>query len=87
MISSNLIAAAKELFEVEEIDIIAMAHEQYYLPKIAYKTVYDIAILMHDRSFKGGEMRLRGLNFVELTKEQEDKLDIMLDRCYARGGK
>jgi hypothetical protein len=29
-------------------------------------------------------MRLRGLEFVELTKEQEDKLDILLDRYSER---
>ena len=73
---------ANEPFELEAIDIIAMADEQYYLPKIACKTVYDIPTLMHDRSFRGGEMRICGLKFVELTKEQEEKLDILLKRCF-----
>jgi hypothetical protein len=39
---------------------------------------------MHGRSFSGGVMRLRGLKFVKLTKEQEDKLDILLERFFDR---
>ena len=53
-------------------------YERFYLSKVACKTVYDIPTLMQGKSFKGGEMRIRGLKFVELTKEQEDKLNILL---------
>jgi hypothetical protein len=42
---------------------------------------------MHGRSFKGGAMRIRGLKFVELTKEQEEKLDIVLNSCFDRSAK
>jgi hypothetical protein len=70
------------LFESETIDIITINKDQLSLLKIACKTVYDIPTLMHGKSFKGGAMRIRGLKFVELTKEQQDKLDILLKRCF-----
>ena len=71
-----------EPFESEAIDIIAIDYDRFYLPKIACKTVYDISTLMEGRSFTGDAMRIRGFKFVELTKEQEDKLDILLKRCF-----
>ena len=70
-----------EPVESELVDIIAVRYNRLNLLKIPCKTVYDIPILMHSKSFKGGEMRVRGLKFFELTKEQEDKLDILLKRC------
>lgn len=42
----------------------------------------DISALMEGRFFRGGERRIRGLTFVELTKEQEKELDILLKRCF-----
>jgi len=39
---------------------------------------------MEGQSFKGGERGIRGLKFVELTKEQEEELDILLKRCFDR---
>jgi hypothetical protein len=66
-----------ERLESESDNIIAVDFDQFYLTKIACKTVYDISTLMHGKSFTGGAMRLRGLEFVEITKEQEDTLDIL----------
>jgi len=37
---------------------------------------------MEGKSFKGGEMRIRGLKFVELNQGQVDKLDILLNGCF-----
>ena len=69
-------------FESEAIDISAADYNRFYLPNIACKTVYDIATLMEGRSFKGAEMRIRGLKFIDLTKEQEEKLAILLRHCF-----
>ncbi len=74
--------AADEPLESETIDIIAIDCDRSCLPKIVCKTVYDIPTLMQGRSFSGGAMRIRGLKFIELTKEQEDELDILLKRCF-----
>ena len=71
----------------ESVNIIAMDYDRFYLPKIACETVYDIPTLIQGRSFRGGERRIRGLKFVELKKEQEDELDILLKHCFDRYGK
>ena len=71
-----------EPLESETIDIIATDCDRSCLPKIVCKTVYDIPTIMQGRSFSGGVMRIRGLKFVELTKEQEEKLDSLLKRCF-----
>jgi hypothetical protein len=71
-------------FESETIDIIAVDYDRFYLPNIACKTVYDIATLMEGQLFSGGERRIHGLKFVELTKEQEDRLDHLLKFCFDR---
>ena len=78
---------AGESFESESIDIVEMDYDRFYLPKIACETVYDIPTLIQGRSFRGGERRIRGLKFVDLNKEQEDELDILLKRCFDRSAK
>lgn len=76
---------AGETLESETIDIMALDYEaQFYLTDIACKTVYDTAALMEGRSFKGGKARVRGLEFVELSADQEKKLDGLLAQCFAR---
>jgi hypothetical protein len=66
------------------IDLMALDYEgQFYLSDIACKTVYDTAALMEGRSFKGGKVRVRGLEFIELSTDQEKKLDELMDLCFA----
>jgi len=74
-------------FESEAIDISAADYDRFYLPNIACKTVYDISTLMEGRSFRGAAMRICGLKFVELTKEQEEQLDILLKNCFESSAK
>jgi len=73
-----------EPLESETIDIIVTDRNRLCLPKIVCKTVYDIPTVMQGRSFSGGLMRIRGLKFIAFTKEQEEKLDILLNRCFDR---
>ena len=74
--------SAKTLMDSEMIDIIAMNYwRHFFLPKIPCKTVYDIPTLMQKKSFKGGEVRIRGLKFLDLTGEQEDGLDLLIKEC------
>ena len=75
---------AGEPFQSESVGIIAVIYDRFYLPKIKCKTVYDISTLLEGNSFNGRLVRIRGFKFVELTKEQEDKLDILLKRCFER---
>ena len=71
-----------EPLESETIDIIATDCDRSCLPKIVCKTVYDIPTVMQGRSFSGGAMRIRGLKFIELTKDQENELEILLRCCF-----
>jgi hypothetical protein len=73
---------ADEPFETKSIDIIAVGYGRIYMKKIASETVYDHQTLMHNNSFSGGVRRIRGLKFVELTEEQEDKLETLLKSCF-----
>ena len=73
---------ADEPLEPETIDIIAIDCDRSCLPKIVCKTVYDIPAVMLGRSFSGGAMRIRGLKFIELTKDQENELEILLRLCF-----
>ena len=71
-----------EPLEPETIDITAIDCDRSCLPKIVCKTVHDIPTVMQGRSFSGGVMRIRGLKFIELTKDQENELEILLRRCF-----
>ena len=67
------------------INILALDYgDQLYVPDIICKTVYDAAALMEGRSFKGGKVRVRGLEFIELSADQEKKLNELLDQCFER---
>ena len=70
-----------QAFESKAIVIISMNFDKFIVPKMPCKTVYDIPTLMEGKSFRGGETRLCGLKFVNLTKEQEHELDSLL-KCY-----
>jgi hypothetical protein len=71
-----------EPLESETMDIMAIDCDRLCLPKIVYKTVYDIPTVMQGRFFSGGVMRIRGLKFIELTKDQENELEILFRRCF-----
>ena len=72
---------ANEPAEMETIDIIAMDYDRVYLQKVSCETVYDTLTLMEGRAFSGSALRIRGLKFVELTREHEDALSLLIFRC------
>jgi len=49
---------------------------------IACQKVYDIAELTVDEKFSGSETRLCGVEFIHLSKDQEDKLYFLLEDCF-----
>ena len=73
--------SAGKFIETEFIDILSKKYDLIYLSKIACETVYDIPTLMQNSYFKGGERRIRGMKFVSLTPEQEDRLEILINLC------
>ena len=67
------------------IDILAPDYEgRIYLTGVVCKTVYDSATLMEGQSFRGGDVRIRGLEFIDLSDDQEETLDVLLDQCFER---
>ena len=74
-----------EIPEFGKIDLLALDYEErIYLSGVACKTVYDTATLMEGRSFRGGHVRLRGLQFIDLSADQEKILDELLNQCFKR---
>ena len=51
---------------------------QFYLFNIICKTIYDISNLAVNQSITGAETRLRGSQYVKLTENQQDKLELLL---------
>jgi hypothetical protein len=62
------------------IDIMGPAPDRFYLPGIACRSIYNISVLVEDQSFKGAENRLCGMQFLDLTDEQTQKLTALIDR-------
>lgn len=67
--------------ECKIIDITASGPEPYHIPGIACRRVYDVSVLAEDESFSGTRTRLRGVQFIDLTDEQIQKLKDLID-CY-----
>jgi hypothetical protein len=66
--------------ECRAIDILGPEPDRFYLPGIACRSIYNISVLAEDQSFKGSENRLCGLQFIDLTDEQTQKLTALIDR-------
>ncbi len=64
----------------EVIDILDKDPDRFFLAGLACKRVYEITELAADRTFTGAEIRLRGLEYVGLTDEQERKLEFLLKK-------
>ena len=66
--------------ESETIDIMAKSPDLLYLPSVACRTMYDISGLAEDQSFSGAAIRLCGVKFVRLNKDQEQKLALFIKK-------
>ena len=62
-----------EPLDLESFDIASRDHRDIFLHKINCKTIYDIETLMEGQTFTGGKRRVRGIKFIELNKEQEER--------------
>ena len=65
--------------ECSEVKIMAIGSTRFHLPAISCKTVYDISVLAENQTFTGSETRLRGVQFSRLTREQNQKLSLLLE--------
>lgn len=62
------------------IDIMGPEPDRFYISGIACRTIYDIGALAEDQTFTGAETRLRGVQFIDLSDEQTQKLTALIDR-------
>jgi len=61
------------------VDIFTQNDKQFYLLEIPCKLIYDIISLAEGYTFSGSKIRIAGLNFETLTKEQMKKIEALLD--------
>jgi hypothetical protein len=62
------------------IDILGPEPNRFHISQIACRSIYDIGVLAEGRTFTGAESRLCGLQFIDLTDEQTQKLTTLIDR-------
>ena len=61
------------------IDIFSKTSKHAYILGIPCKLVYDIITLEEEYTFDGSPVRIAGLEFGQLAKEQNKKLDALLN--------
>lgn len=66
--------------ECRAIDIMGPETDRLYISGITCRRIYDIGVLAEDQTFTGAENRLCGLQFLDLTDEQTQKLTNLIDR-------
>ena len=64
------------------IDIKVADPNGYPILDIACRKVYDVAELTVDEKFSGSETRLCGVEFINLSEDQDDKLYFLLEDCF-----
>ena len=69
-----------EMGECRAIDILGPGPDRFYVAGIACRKIYEICALTEDQTFTGTETRLCGLQFIDLTDEQTQKLTALIDR-------
>ena len=67
----------------EVVDILGKGPDRLFLAGLVCKRIYDITELAADRTFTGAEIRLRGLEYVELTEEQKRKLEVLIKKTQS----
>jgi hypothetical protein len=67
--------------EFEIIDILGIHPQRLLLLEIGCEKTYDISVLTENLTFTGSETRLCGVQFVRLTREQKEKLSVLLKQC------
>ncbi|UCF91471.1 MAG: PilZ domain-containing protein [Desulfobacterales bacterium] len=65
--------------EWNRVDIFVRRHSQFCIAAIDCGLIYNIDNLAENRTFSGSPTRLCGLQFLRLKKEQERKLEFLLD--------
>lgn len=62
------------------IDILGSDPDRLHVSSIACRKIYEISALAEDQTFTGAESRLCGLQFIDLTDGQSQKLSTLINR-------
>jgi len=66
----------------EVIGILGKKPDRFRLAWINCDRIYDIAELAAGKTFTGAETRLRGLEYIGLTEEQTQKLELLMEKLF-----
>jgi hypothetical protein len=66
------------------IDIFSNTSKHAYILGMPCKLIYDIITLEEDRTFNGSPVRIAGLEFGRLDKNQTKKIDTLLDMIQVK---
>ena len=61
------------------VDIFRGKRNQFYLSGLPCKIIYDLSHLGENSNFSGSRCRICGLNYQNLTEDQQEKLEDLLD--------
>ena len=68
-----------EKTECRAVDILGPDSDRFYISAIACRSIYDIGVLAEGRTFTGAQSRLCGLQFLDLSEEQTQKLTDLIN--------
>jgi len=64
----------------EVIDILGKSPERFYLQGLVCQRIYDIIELTADHTFRGMEIKLKGLAFTGLSEKQRQQLEDFFEK-------
>lgn len=76
----QFVPGQEETVDCRAIDILGPEPARLHVAGIVCRKVYEISALAEDQTFTGAETRLCGLQFIDLTGEQSQKLTAIIDR-------
>jgi hypothetical protein len=76
----QFVPGQEETVDCRAIDILGPEPPRLHVAGIACRKVYKISALAEDQTFTGAETRLCGLQFIDLTDEQSQKLTALIER-------
>ena len=71
-----------EPLDIVSVDIASIDHRDIALHKTNCMIIYDFETLMEGQRYSGGRRRICGIKFIELSKEQEENLNLLLRVCF-----
>jgi hypothetical protein len=80
------LSLANAIIEWRLIDIFGIKGSRFHLFGIPCKQIYSIAELSENKTFSGSRSRTSGLKFINLTGDQQTKLESLINQLSAVNG-